>query len=55
MQLAQILGRTLLVYRKHPERPRFEPREAAPAPAPAAAAAKARTAGRSRRGPARRR
>ncbi|HEX7623081.1 MAG TPA: ribosome assembly RNA-binding protein YhbY, partial [Anaeromyxobacteraceae bacterium] len=24
-QLAQILGRTLLVYRKHPQRPRYEP------------------------------
>jgi RNA-binding protein len=29
-QLAQILGRTVLVYRKHPERPRFEPKDAAP-------------------------
>jgi RNA-binding protein len=25
VQLAQILGRTLLVYRKHPQRPKFEP------------------------------
>ncbi|BDG03844.1 ribosome assembly RNA-binding protein YhbY [Anaeromyxobacter oryzae] len=25
-QVAQILGRTVLVYRKHPEKPRFEPR-----------------------------
>jgi RNA-binding protein len=24
-QIAQILGRTVLVYRRHPERPRFEP------------------------------
>lgn len=24
-QLAQILGRTLLVYRRHPEKPRYEP------------------------------
>jgi len=24
-QLAQILGRTLLLYRRHPEKPRFEP------------------------------
>ncbi len=24
-QLAQILGRTLLLYKRHPERPRFEP------------------------------
>jgi RNA-binding protein len=29
-QVAQILGRTVLVYRKHPERPRFEPREERP-------------------------
>jgi RNA-binding protein len=28
-QLAQILGRTVLVYRRHPEKPRFEPRPAA--------------------------
>lgn len=25
-KLAQILGRTVLVYRRHPEKPRFEPR-----------------------------
>jgi RNA-binding protein len=30
-QVAQILGRTVLVYRKHPEKPRFEPKDAAPA------------------------
>ena len=24
-QIAQILGRTMLVYRRHPEKPRFEP------------------------------
>jgi RNA-binding protein len=36
-QVAQILGRTVLVYRKHPEKPKFEPRDAPPAPrAPAA-------------------
>ena len=29
-QLAQILGRTLLLYRRHPEKPRFEPLPAAP-------------------------
>jgi RNA-binding protein len=35
-QVAQILGRTVLVYRKHPEKPRFEPRDAAgPSRAPA--------------------
>jgi RNA-binding protein len=28
-QLAQILGRTVLVYRRHPEKPRFEPLTAA--------------------------
>jgi RNA-binding protein len=32
-QVAQILGRTVLVYRKHPEKPRFEP---GPAPHPGA-------------------
>jgi RNA-binding protein len=34
-QVAQVLGRTVLVYRKHPEKPRFEaapPKKAAPAP-----------------------
>ena len=30
-QLAQILGRTVLVYRRHPEKPRFEPRPSAEA------------------------
>ncbi len=25
--VAQVLGRTVLVYRKHPEKPRYEPRE----------------------------
>ncbi len=34
-QVAQILGRTVLVYRKHPEKPRFEAaKEAAPGSAP---------------------
>ncbi len=28
VQVAQILGRTVLVYRKNPEKPRFEPKEA---------------------------
>jgi RNA-binding protein len=28
--VAQILGRTVLAYRRHPEKPRFEPRDAAP-------------------------
>jgi RNA-binding protein len=32
-QVAQILGRTVLVYRKHPEKPRFEAKDA---PTPAA-------------------
>ncbi len=31
-QIAQILGRTVLVYRKHPEKPRFEPKGATTAP-----------------------
>ncbi len=29
VKVAQILGRTILVYRKHPEKPRFEPAEGA--------------------------
>lgn len=29
-QVAQILGRTVLVYRKRPEKPRFEPEDPAP-------------------------
>ncbi len=34
--VAQILGNTILVYRKHPEKPRFEPNKgAAGAPRPA--------------------
>ncbi len=28
--VAQILGRTVLVYRRHPDKPRFEPKDAAP-------------------------
>jgi RNA-binding protein len=31
-QVAQILGRTILVYRKHPEKPRFEPATATARP-----------------------
>ncbi len=31
--VAQVLGRTVLVYRRHPEKPRFEPRPDAAAPA----------------------
>jgi len=42
-QLAQILGRTILVYRRHPERPRFEA-----APARAAAKEPERSAPRAR-------
>jgi RNA-binding protein len=50
-QVAQILGRTVLVYRKHPEHPRFEPKPAertprAPAPARFRAAPARRDAGR---------
>jgi RNA-binding protein len=34
-RVAQILGRTVLVYRKHPEKPKFEAKEpAAPSPPP---------------------
>lgn len=28
-RIVQVLGRTVLVYRKHPEKPRFEPKEPA--------------------------
>jgi RNA-binding protein len=31
-QVAQILGRTILVYRRHPEKPRFEPLPASAPP-----------------------
>jgi RNA-binding protein len=41
-QIAQILGRTVLVYRRHPERPRFEPLEAGTGAELAAAPAKRR-------------
>ena len=44
-QMAQILGRTLLVYKKHPEKPRFEP---GPAAAPSAADRSARSRPRRR-------
>jgi RNA-binding protein len=33
-QVAQILGRTMLLYRKHPEKPRFEAGPERPPPAP---------------------
>jgi RNA-binding protein len=46
--VAQVLGRTVLVYRRHPEKPRFEPREAPPAERPAARTRGPRS-GRSRR------
>jgi RNA-binding protein len=48
--VAQILGRTVLVYRKHPERPRFEPRDT-PVEPPAPRAAKAARTPRARRAP----
>jgi RNA-binding protein len=41
VHLAQVLGRTLLVYRRHPSRPRFEPLAPAEAAAAKASAAKA--------------
>jgi RNA-binding protein len=43
-QIAQVLGRTVLVYRRHPEKPRFEPKtsaEKAEGPAPASASKRA--------------
>jgi RNA-binding protein len=51
-QVAQILGRTMLLYRKHPEKPRFEP--GAPGPAPGAGSA-ASAGPRARRAPRTRR
>jgi len=42
--VAQILGRTVLVYRKHPERPRFEPGSAPAREVPAPAAVRKRAA-----------
>jgi RNA-binding protein len=59
-QVAQVLGRTVLVYRRHPERPRFEPGEAKPAAAREPAATRKpgrkptrRSPTKPRRGPAR--
>jgi RNA-binding protein len=54
-QLAQILGRTLLLYRRHPEKPRFEPLPAPPRTAARSARPKprgrpVRGAGNERRG-----
>ena len=46
-QLAQVLGRTLLVYKKHPKKPRFEP---AAAEAPARTGQRARAAASRRPG-----
>jgi RNA-binding protein len=53
-QIAQILGRTILVYRRHPEKPRFEPLPAAASPPPRATAkpaprARSRPSARARR------
>jgi RNA-binding protein len=52
-QVAQILGRTVLVYRKHPEEPRYEPASpasrAAPAPRPARSAPRRSTRAAPRR------
>lgn len=46
--VAQVLGRTVLLYRKHPRKPRFEPAEA-----PAVEETKAPARGRGARRPAR--
>lgn len=55
-QIAQVLGRTVLLYRRHPEKPRFEPRTPAeraaePEPVPAAPGRKARAGRRPERRP----
>jgi RNA-binding protein len=47
-QVAQVLGRTVLVYRRRPEKPRFEPLQAGAQPAPAPEFAS--PGGRARRG-----
>lgn len=53
-QVAQVLGRTVLLYRKHPEKPRFEPGDPATArperPAASRRAAPRRTGRRPSRG-----
>ena len=51
-QIAQVLGRTVLVYRKHPERPRFEAADPRPEPEAAPARRPARPARRTTRRPA---
>jgi RNA-binding protein len=55
-QVAQILGRTVLVYRKHPEKPRFEagPPRPKPDPAPAKPAARRKPVARRTTAPRRR-
>ncbi|ACG71514.1 protein of unknown function UPF0044 [Anaeromyxobacter sp. K] len=57
VQVAQVLGRTVLAYRRHPERPRYEPAPAgarAERPEPKRAAAKGRRAPvKEKRAPAR--
>jgi RNA-binding protein len=51
--IAQVLGRTVLVYRRHPEKPRFEPRTAAEKADDPAPASPPRRASRPWRRPAR--
>ncbi len=53
-QIAQVLGRTVLVYRKHPEKPRFEAADPRPEPEAAPARRPARPARRTARKTARR-
>jgi RNA-binding protein len=48
-QIAQVLGRTVLVYRKHPEKPRFEAADPRPEPEAAPAKRPARPARRTTR------
>ncbi len=52
-QIAQILGRTVLAYRRHPEKPRFEPRTAAERAAERVEAAEPGRPARTRRRPLR--
>ncbi|ABC80037.1 YhbY family RNA-binding protein [Anaeromyxobacter dehalogenans] len=53
VQVAQVLGRTVLAYRRHPERPRFEPAPAGAAAERAERPEPRRAPGKGRRAPTR--
>lgn len=54
VQVAQVLGRTVLVYRRHPKKPRFEPAPAEKEPSTPRRPARGERAGKARRPAARR-